>query len=330
MPFLTMRHDLRAPAFGPASQAEIYDAALEQYKWADANGFDFAVLSEHHGLDDGWIPAPVTMAAVIAGATPRIPIMLSAVIAPLHDPVRLAEQLAVLDHASNGRIWTIFGAGYKVDEFRMANADFERRGKVLEEYVRVILDAWTGEPFEWQGRTIRVTPVPRTQPHPTVLVGGGVPAAARRAARLHLPMLPMNTDAAVIDAYYDEAKKVGYEGGFVMVPEGPTIVHVAEDPERAWAQIGDHLLYEAQTYSSFQTAGQHSTPMVKAEGIEDLKKSPQVLVGTPDEVLARMQEIPPTGAATFNPLAGGLPPAIAWESLELFASKVLPRLRPAP
>src|SRR3954451_1644198 len=117
MPFLTMRHDFRAPAFAPASQSEIYAVAMEQYQWADRNGFDFAVISEHHGLDDGWMPAPLTVAATVVGETVvcapvRIPVLVSALIVPLHDPIRLAEQLAVLDHLSRGRVWTVAGAGY--------------------------------------------------------------------------------------------------------------------------------------------------------------------------------------------------------------------------
>ena len=193
----------------------------------------------------------------------------------------------------------------------------------------MMLQAWTGEPFEWQGRTITVTPKPFTEPHPQLLVGGGVEAAARRAARLHLPMMPMNTDPRLPEWYADEAAKVGFEGGFVMKPEGPTFVHVTHDPERAWEQIGEYVLYEAQTYAGFQTKGQHSTPMVNATSVEDLKASPQCVVGTPDEVVAIAAQVPATGALTFNPLAGGLPPDLAWESLELFASEVLPRIRPA-
>jgi alkanesulfonate monooxygenase SsuD/methylene tetrahydromethanopterin reductase-like flavin-dependent oxidoreductase (luciferase family) len=140
-------------------------------------------------------------------------------------------------------------------------------------------------------------------------------------------MFAMNTDAAVREAYEDEARKIGYEGGYVFQPVGPTFVHVADDPERAWAEIGDYVLYEAQTYASFQTPGQHSTPGVHAESVDDLKASPQYVVGTPDDVVARLREVPPAGGIVLHPLAGGLPPHLAWPSLELFASKVLPRLR---
>ena len=328
MPLLVMRHDFRAPAFSPASAADIYGAALEQFRWADQQGWDFAVVSEHHGLDDGWLPAPITMAALIAGMTERIPVLLSAIVVPLHDPVRLAEQLAVIDLATGGRVWTVAAAGYRPEEFEMAGVEIGKRGRILEEYVRVMLNAWTGEPFEWQGRTIHVTPKPLSQPHPTLLIGGGVEAAARRAARLGLPMMPMNEDPRLSEWYADEAAKTGFEGGFVMTPSGPTFVHVSHDPERAWAEIAPYVLYEAQTYASFQTGGQHSTPMVDAESIEDLKASPQYLVGTPDQVVEAAGQGLADGRATFNPLAGGLPPDISWASLELFASEVMPRIRP--
>jgi len=113
-----------------------------------------------------------------------------------------------------------------------------------------------------------------------------------------------------------------------MRPSGPTFVHVTHDPDRTWAQIGPYVLHEAQTYAQIQTGGQHSAPMVTAETLDELRASPQVLVGTPDDVLAAAGAVASGGALTFNPLAGGLPPDLAWSSLELFAAEVLPRLRP--
>jgi alkanesulfonate monooxygenase SsuD/methylene tetrahydromethanopterin reductase-like flavin-dependent oxidoreductase (luciferase family) len=197
---------------------------------------------------------------------------------------------------------------------------------LLEEYVRVVRDALTGETFEWQGRTIQSTPASITPPENLLFVGGGVPAAARRAARLHLPMFPMNTDAAVRDAYYEEAKRVGFDRPFLIEPGGPTFVYVDDDPDAAWEKIGPYVLYEVQTYTSFQTEGQHSLPGVHAEGLEDLKRSPQYLVGTPDDVLEAIKALPPMAGVVFHPLAGGMPPALAWPSLERFAAKVQPRL----
>lgn len=328
MAFFSMRHDFRAPAFAPESSQQIYATALEQLAWADAHGFDSLVVSEHHGVDDGWMPAPLTIGAAVLARTNRARLMVSAAILPLHDPIRVAEQIAVLDNAFPGRIWIVFGAGYRVEEFEMAGLEHAARGRVLEEHVGAVLEALTGEQFDYRGRDVIVTPKPITDPRRMLYVGGGVPAAARRAARLRLSMFAMNADAAVREAYLDEAKKIGFEGGHVMQPVGPTFVHVADDPEKAWAEIGKYVLYEAQTYASFQTPGQHSTPGVHAESVDDLKSSPQYVVGTPEQVYERLKDVPRQGGITFNPLAGGLPSEPAWSSLELFADKVMPRLRP--
>ncbi len=326
MPFLTMRQDFRAPAFGPASAPEIYAAAMEQLAWADQRGFHTLVLSEHHGLDDGWCPAPLTMASAVLARTERSRVMVSASILPLHDPIRVAEQIAVLDNAFPRRLWIVFGAGYRVEEFEMAGVDHAARGRILEEHAATVLEALQGEVFEWQGRKVRVTPKMSSDPCRMLFVGGGVPAAARRAARLRLPMFPMNADAAVREAYYEEAKRVGFDRPMFVEPSGPTFVYVADDPERAWEEIGPYVLYEVQTYTSFQTPGQHSLPGVHADALDDLKRSPQYVVGTPEQVLARLRALPPSAGVVFNPLAGGMPPALAWPSLELFGTQVLPHL----
>ncbi len=326
--FLAMRHDFRAPAFGPASAPEIYKAALEQFAWADDHGFTSLVLSEHHGMDDGWLPAPLTMAGVVLARTKQARVTVSASLLPLHDPIRVAEQIAVLDNAFPHRLWIVFGAGYRVEEFEMAGLEHAARGRILEDHIAAVLEALEsgGDAFEWRGRTVIVTPKMVSDPRKMIFVGGGVPAAARRAARLQLPMFPMNNDPAVRDAYYDEANKSGFEHPFLIEPSGPTFVHVADDPERAWRDIAPYVLYEAQTYASIQTAGQTSLPKVDAKDVDDLKASPQYLVGTPDDVTAKLSALGPMGAAVFNPLAGGLPPDLAWASLEMFAEKVLPHL----
>jgi alkanesulfonate monooxygenase SsuD/methylene tetrahydromethanopterin reductase-like flavin-dependent oxidoreductase (luciferase family) len=138
------------------------------------------------------------IAASILAMTHRAPILLSASILPLHDPIRIAEQIAVIDNAFPGRLWTVLGAGYRVDEFEMAGVDHARRGKILEEQVAAMLQAWTGEPFEWEGRTVRVTPVPATKPQ---MAGLSAEVPPRRRGRLRLPMMPMNTDPVLHTAY---------------------------------------------------------------------------------------------------------------------------------
>ena len=323
MTMLGLRYDLRAPAFAGVTHAELYAACLDQCAWAEARGFDVVALSEHHGVDDGYVSAPVTLAAAIAGRTKRLQINIAAVLVPLHDPVRLAEQLAVVQLVSGGRLSLVAGMGYRDEEFQMAGVDRRHRGRLLDEYVRVMRQAWSGEPFEWRGRTVRATPAPPSPP--MVLIGGSTAKAARRAARLHAGFFPAIADAELAAAYEDECARQGFTG-FVVMPGGPGFVHVSNDPERDWARIAPHALYDAQTYAAWQPPGQRSQVHVAGNTLDELRRSGVYRVVTPDECLALAEEY---GRVLLHPLMGGLSPALAWESLELFERAVLPRLRAA-
>lgn len=321
MAFLGIRFDLRVPSFAKTTHAAQYAACLDQCAWADEHGFDLAVLSEHHGVDDGYLPAPITMAAAVAGRTKRLRISIAAVLLPLHDPIRLAEQLAVLDLASGSRVSLIAGLGYRQEEFDMALVDRKQRGKLLEEYVTVMRQAWKGEAFEWRGRKVRVMPKPKSPP--MILVGGSTEVAARRAARLHCPFSPAIGDPKLAEIYQEECDKVGYKGGFTALPGGPGFVHVSEDPERDWQRIGPHALYDAQTYDSWQTPDQRSQVHVAARTIDDVRQSGVYAVVTPDQCLELIAQY---GRVILHPLMGGLAPEIGWEGLRLFEREVLPRI----
>jgi alkanesulfonate monooxygenase SsuD/methylene tetrahydromethanopterin reductase-like flavin-dependent oxidoreductase (luciferase family) len=323
-----IRFDLRVPEWAPVDHAGQYRAALDMCEWADDLGLDFVALSEHHGTPDGYLPAPFALAGVIAGRTKRIGINVAAVLVPLHDPIRLAEQLAVLDLATGGRVGFVAGAGYRTEEFEMAGVDKKQRGKLLEEYVGVMLQAWTGEPFEWRGRTIVVQPTPATKPHPMLMIGGSTEVAARRAARLHLPFFPAVGDPKLAEIYNEECATQGFAGGFAALPQGPGFVHIAKDPDAAWEQIGPHALFDAQTYESWQSGPQRSAVDVKgARTWADVRASGVYQVLTPDEAVAMVQEQGDFGTMPLHPLMGGMSPELGWESLRLFASDVLPRLR---
>ncbi|HVN85567.1 MAG TPA: LLM class flavin-dependent oxidoreductase [Candidatus Binatia bacterium] len=322
MIMIGLRYDLRVPSFSPNTHAAAYHACLDQCAWADQLGLHFVALSEHHGVDDGFSPAPITLAAAIAGRTTRLPISIAAVLVPLHDPVRLAEQLATVSLVSDGRLSFVAGLGYRHEEFAMAGVDRTQRWRLLEEAIGVMRQAWTGEPFEWRGRTIRVTPKPDTPP--MILIGGSTEKAARRAARLHCGFSPAIGDPALAAIYNEECARVGFHGGFIAMPGGPGFVHVSEDPARDWARIGPHALYDAQTYAAWQTPGQRSQVHVAAQSIDDVRTSGVYRVVTPDECVALAKEC---GRVLLHPLMGGIPPELGWESLRLFERKVLPRLQ---
>ncbi len=327
MAMVTMRFDLMVPDFAPAPPQDYYTACLEMCDWAEEHDLGFVVFSEHHGVDNGWIPAPVTMAGVAVGRTRSLNVTAAAALVPLHDPVRLAEQLAVLDLASGGRVSIVAGIGYRPEEFAMAGVDKGRRGRILEEHVSVMLRAWTGEPFEWQGRTILVTPKPLTQPHPMVMIGGSTEIACRRAARLGLPFFPADVDERFDDWYADEAAKHGADGGFVIQPRGSTFVFVTDDVDRTWDEIGPYLLHEARLYDSFQVEGQTSAVHVEGvSSIDEVRAAGAHRIVTPDQAVALAEEAGPKSGFVLNPLAGGIPPELGWRSLELTAAEVLPRL----
>lgn len=323
MAMIGLRFDLRVPPFAQTTHEQQYAACVEMTQWADKLGFDFIALSEHHGVEDGFMPAPLTLAAALLARTKRIRINVAALLLPLHDPIRLAEQMATLDLLGPGRLSLVAGLGYRQEEFDMAGIDRKQRGKLLDEYVGVMRQAWTGEPFEWRGRTIRVTPKPSTAP--IILIGGSTPNAAKRAARLRAGFFPAVGDPALAELYQSECERLGFRGGFAMVPGGPGFIHVTATPEEDWNVVGPHALYDAQTYDSWQTPDQRNSEVhVHATTIDDVKGSGVYRVVTPQECLKIGEQF---GRVLLHPLMGGLSPEFAWRGLRLFEKEVLPALR---
>ena len=318
---VALRFDLRMPAFAKTTPERQYADCLDMCAWADEQGFDAVAISEHHGVEDGYMSSPITLAAAIAARTRRVRINIAAILVPLHDPVRLAEQLATAAIVADGRLSVVAGLGYRPEEFAMAGVDRKQRGRLLEEYVDVMRKAWTGREFEWRGRAIRVTPAPASPP--AILIGGSTEKAARRAARLRAGFFPAIADEALRQVYEEECQREGFTG-FVVMPGGPGFVHVSDDPERDWARIAPHALHDAQNYDAWQTPGQRSQVHTGAKTADELRRSGVYRVVTPDECVALAREV---GRVLLHPLMGGLPPALGWAGLELFEKKVLPRLR---
>ena len=190
---------------------------------------------------------------------------------PLHDPVRLAEDIAVLDLISNGRISIVSGLGYRPVEYALFDREWKSRGKRLDECLEIMVQAWTGEPFELDGETVQVTPRPVQQPHPMVMVGGSGPAAAKRAARFGFGFFPPIGDDDLAQLYLDECARLGKEPGWVGQPKGPGTLFVADDPERLWGHIGTYLLHDAMTYNSWQTPDIRSHVKSGATTVDELR-----------------------------------------------------------
>jgi alkanesulfonate monooxygenase SsuD/methylene tetrahydromethanopterin reductase-like flavin-dependent oxidoreductase (luciferase family) len=319
-----LRFDLRRAPFSPADHAALYAGALEMAEYADARGLTGVSLSEHHAADDGFLSAPLVLAGAIAGRTKRVRITIAALIATLYDPVKLAEDLAVLDLASKGRVATTLGMGYRPEEYASFGKDYAARGALLDECIEVLLKAWSGEPFEWRGRRVRVTPRSYTQPHPPICAGGQSLAGARRAARFGLPYQPASNDAAMIALYRSECARLG-KNALVLPPGSGETFFVARDPERAWRELGPYLLYEATTYASWQPANQQASAVhSRAKTVEELRAEGKYRVLTPDECIARAKQHGPFATFILHPLCGGAPPELGWESVRLLCDEVLP------
>ncbi|MGW5866876.1 LLM class flavin-dependent oxidoreductase [Streptomyces sp. NPDC055239] len=325
MPVTVVRFNLVEPDATPTSLSDRYKAALEMAAYADDRGISTVQTEEHHGVDNNWLPSPFTFAGAVFGATRRIAVTVSAIIGPLHDPLRLAEDIAVLDLLSGGRLVTVAGIGYRPAEYEAFDVEWKRRGKLQDELLETLLQAWTGEPFEFRGRTVRVTPRPFTRPHPLLLVGGSSEAAARRAARLGLPFFP-SAHLPELEAYYNERlTEYGTEGWSMMPAAETPLLHIADDPDRTWAEHGEHFLHEARTYASWQSKDIRSAVKSAATTVDELRAEGVYRVLTPDECVAYVQ----AGAANLvlHPLSGGMPVDEGWRSLHHFCENVLPRLK---
>ncbi len=325
----TVRFNLVTPGLEPTLVSERHRAFCEMARFADAKGFDIISLEEHHGADNGWSPSPLLLAAMVVGSTQRIGVAISALLAPLHDPVRIAEDLAVLDLTSGGRVITTFGIGYRPQEYAQHGKSWEHRGALMDEFLDTVLKAWAGEPFDYRGATVRVTPTPLSKPHPFVMIGGTSKAAARRAARFGLPMFAAAHAPDLEPYYHEQCRAFGTKGFFASPSEGLAVLHVCEDPDRAWAMYGHHLLHEAAAYAAWQTPDIRSAVKSGATTVDELRAEGIYQMVTPDECIERGRNQGPMGSLLFHPLCGGMPVEEGWRCLELVATDVLPHVAKA-
>lgn len=319
-----MRFDLRAP--GPTPPADLYEAALEMAEWGEAHGCFSVVVSEHHASEDGYLPSPLVMASAMAARTSTVPISIAALLLLMYDPIKLAEDLNVLDHLSRGRVTPIIGLGYRPEEFAMFGVAYDERGREMEERLDVLLRAMRGETVTWRGRTATVRPLPYTEGGIRMSYGGGTPVAARRAARFGLDFLGEADRPDLVEVYAAEAERVGREPGMCLVPSAgsPSSVFVAEDVDDAWATIGPHLLHDAVTYGAWLGDGHDAVSKSTAATLDELRaEEGSYRIVTPDEAVEMIRA---NGYLGLQPLCGGVAPALAWRSLRLIERDVLPKL----
>jgi alkanesulfonate monooxygenase SsuD/methylene tetrahydromethanopterin reductase-like flavin-dependent oxidoreductase (luciferase family) len=311
---------MRAPGADAAARAAQYGALLDMAAWADHRPCLALVLSQHHDVDDGYLPSPVPVAAAVAARTTTLPISVAALLLALYEPVKLAEDLAVVDLLSRGRVSYVVGIGYRDAELARFGVDRRRRAALVEQRIVDLRRLWRGEEVSVEGRRVRVTPLPFTPGGPMLLYGGGSTAAARRAGRLGMLLLAERSDPELVEAYDAAAAEAGVDAPGAILPDpiAPLTTFVADDPDRAWAELGPHLLADARSYAEWN-AGRPATASVSfATTVDELRAERgayQVL--TPDEAAAQVARGVPL---SLQPLVGGLPPDLAWPYLEQAAA----------
>lgn len=312
-----LRFGMRAATEDAGARADLYRAALEMAEWSESRGCLTAVVCQHHASDDGYLPSPVPMAAAVAARTTTLPITVAALLLAMYEPVKLAEDMAVVDHLSRGRVSYVVGVGYRPEEFAMFGVDPKARGRVTEERLGLLRRLFAGETVVLpDGRTATVRPRPFTPGGPPVAYGGGSEVAARRAGRLGLAFVAEARSPELEAAYRAAAAEAGVEAPGCLFPEAgvPLTVFVADDPDRAWAEIGEYLLVDALGYGRWFADRELSASVSRATTVDELRREEgDYRIVTPEVAAAYVARGVPL---QLQPLVGGLPPDLAWPYLE--------------
>jgi len=330
-------HDFRCPPGCDIPMPRVYAETFEQVELAEQWGLELCWFTEHHFLDDGYLPNFVPVAGAAAARTTRMRFSTDICLLPFRHPVRLAEDLAILDNISDGRMELGVGMGYAMGEFEGFGIPRSRRVSLTEECVEVLRLAWSGEPFSFAGKrwnfsNLRVTPDPVQPGGPPLWMGATSLASAMRAARFDTNLLPQGARADVLDPWADELRRTGRDPGTyrVGIIRG---VFVTDDPEREWAPVAEAERYRRGVYGKLLKAANDQVMGGRpaAGDRTPIPLSPLAwTVGDVDhcveELALFMGEHGVTDLVTWGG-PPGLPPSVMNASLERFATQVVPRLR---
>lgn len=318
-------YDCRRTPDGALSMTEVYDATIAQTELADQLGFDHVWFTEHHFLEDGYLPAFQPLAGAIAARTERIRISTDIALLPLYHPIRLAEELAILDHISHGRIELGIGMGYVPEEFKAFGVPLKNRVSMTEEGIQILRLAWGDGPFSFHGKRyqlddINVHPKPVQPGGPPLWIAAMSEPGAMRASRFGTNLLPQGKRADVLDPWRaatpdHESKRVGIIRSF----------YVSDDRERDWPIIKTAERFRMSVYDQFM----ESTP--DDYGWREPGGIPQgAFMGTADEcvdeIVSFVREFGVTDIASSG-LPPGVEPDFMAANLDRLANDVLPRVR---
>ncbi len=306
---------------------------------AERLGMSSVWTTEHHFVDDGYMPSLLVVSGAIAAATSTIEIGTGVILAPLHHPLRLAEDAATADLLSGGRLVLGLGLGWSETEFAGLDADRRRRGKAMEDTLEILPRAWTGDPFRYRGRVydlpeLAVRPAPAA-PIP-VLVGGSAEPAIRRAARLAdgiFANAPAGAFLQQLGWIRDECDEIGRD------PAELRIVHYSvmlpgSSTDDAWERYGEHAWAMMWKYSDMEASATRPGPPPPPPPLTDEGRARlagrSTLAGPPEQIVASLLELREQAGMPVEFVARSYLHTLAYEDqlalMEQLAVEVAPHL----
>jgi alkanesulfonate monooxygenase SsuD/methylene tetrahydromethanopterin reductase-like flavin-dependent oxidoreductase (luciferase family) len=313
--------DLRNPPEWPTPSNRLYGFTLEMCEEAERLGCHSIWLSEHHRFDDGYLPQPLTLAAAVAARTRTPRIGTAIVIAPLHHPAELAEQAAIVDIVSDGRVEVGLGAGYRHPEFALFGADHTSRYRTTDECAGELRRLWD------EGV---VTPPP-VQERVPIWLGYQGPKGARRAGRLGEGLLSI--DPSLLEPYLEGLKEGGHDPASARMGGGIQ-GWVSEDPDADWPVVARHVKHQVDSYRRHMVEGTDQ-PTPRPIDPDRLRQRDiggplsYFLYGPPEEVAARLRAYvgdAPVETVFFWGSVSGMPEAMVARQVELVCTRLAPLL----
>jgi alkanesulfonate monooxygenase SsuD/methylene tetrahydromethanopterin reductase-like flavin-dependent oxidoreductase (luciferase family) len=294
---------------------------LELCEEADRLGIHSLWFTEHHKFDDGYLSQPLTFAAAVAARTSRARIGTAVLVAPLHHPARLAEEAALVDLISNGRLEIGLGAGYRKPEYELYGASMDGRYGQTDAQIRTLRSLWGDG---------GVTPQPVQHPIPLWLGYLG-PQGAGRAGRLGTGLLTAN---AAMWIYYREALvSAGHDPSDGRMAGGIQ-GWVSDDPERDWVWVSEHLEYQLNSYRRHMVEGTDQ-PIPRPVDVDKVRsRQPRAstdyfFLETPDRMADRVRAYTagaPVETVFFWASLAGMSEERAAEHIQLVCNKLAPQL----
>ena len=328
-------YDFRNPAQWRRPWAELYAEILDFVAYSESLGFDGAWVPEHHGASDGYMPAPLIALSAIAARTRKIKLGSAIALAPLHHPVRFAEECAVLDHLSNGRLEMAIAIGYRRREAEAYGVDFSKRGSRTDEFLEIVTRLWRAETVSFEGKHFNIhnasiVQAPANGRIPLYL-GGFNEKAIERTARYGDGYFG-NLD--IVDLYLDKLRAAGKDvrSGRVRIQGLFTVV--AHDPAKAMDELAPYYHHVNNTYGEWLNEDRAATGigdggLLKPMSLDAFKSSGILSILTPEqaiEAFRKMLEKAPVEHFMMM-LPPGLPPEKFRQYADVFAKDVMPAFR---